>query len=360
MNTIRAIQKLNKRELEEGISTEGSWHTDYRDTAFLYVGGLPFELSEGDIITIFSQYGEPVWIKLARDKETGKSRGFCWIKYEDQRSTDLAVDNLGGATIMGRLLRVDHTRYKPRDDEDMRDNTMGETLDDADKDNDGRRKRRRTESESESEDERPLLKEEIELEKLIRDLEEDDPMKASMVKRKQEEVDAAVKKYEKAKRKEKRDRKHHSRRHRRDTSRDRDRDHDRDRHRIKDHKDRGDDEHRGSKSRRRERSRDRKQRHERGQDSDDDHRASTTRRRDRSESDDERSKKREKVDGERHERSRRRPREDSRDRGARRDRDRRRGSYSSDEEDRYRKHRRSPSPRVRSPKRDERSRRSHD
>ena len=52
-----------------------------------------------------------------RDKETGKSKGFAFLKYEDQRSTDLAVDNLGGATILGRTLRVDHTRYKKRDGE---------------------------------------------------------------------------------------------------------------------------------------------------------------------------------------------------------------------------------------------------
>ena len=101
---------------------------------------------------------------------------------------------------------------------------MGEQLEDTDRGNDRRNKRQRTESESESEDDRPMLKEEIELEKLIRDLEEDDPMKASLVKRKQEEVDKAVKKYEKAARKEKRDRKHRSRRHHRDDSRNRDQD----------------------------------------------------------------------------------------------------------------------------------------
>ncbi|KAF2656474.1 RNA-binding domain-containing protein [Lophiostoma macrostomum CBS 122681] len=215
MNTVRAIQKLNKRELEEGITPEGSWHTDYRDTAFVYVGGLPFELSEGDIIAVFSQFGEPVWIKLARDKETGKSRGFCWLKYEDQRSTDLAVDNLGGATLMGRVLRVDHTRYKPRDDEDMRDNTMGE----LDADDQGRRKRRKTESDSESDEDRPLFKEEVELEKLLRDVDDEDPMKGAMVHKKREEVETALKKYEKAKRKEKR---HRPRRHHRDKSIERD------------------------------------------------------------------------------------------------------------------------------------------
>ncbi|KAF2469501.1 uncharacterized protein BDR25DRAFT_304558 [Lindgomyces ingoldianus] len=226
MNTIRNIQNLNKRELEEGVNPEASWHTDYRDTAFIYVGGLPFELSEGDIITVFSQFGEPTWIKLARDKETGKSRGFCWIKYEDQRSTDLAVDNLGGATVMGRILRVDHARYKPRDDEDMKDNTMGDVKM-SDEEEDGRRKRRRTDSESESEDERPMLPEEIQLAKLIRDIDDEDPMKPSMLKSQQERVDAALNKYNKTKKKERKHR--HSRR-----GRSKERHRDRDRRRIKD------------------------------------------------------------------------------------------------------------------------------
>lgn len=32
MNKIRQIEQLNKRELEAGITPEGSWHVDYRDT----------------------------------------------------------------------------------------------------------------------------------------------------------------------------------------------------------------------------------------------------------------------------------------------------------------------------------------
>jgi len=221
MNSVRAIQKLNKRELDDGVNPEGSWHTDYRDTAFINIGGLPFELSEGDIITIFSQYGEPVWIKLGRDKETGKSRGYAWIKYEDQRSCDLAVDNMGGATVMDRVLRVDHARYKPRDDEDMRDNTMGDADPGAAHDSDGgRRKRRRTESESDSDDDRPLLPEEMELEKAVQNLDQEDPMKESLVKRLQEKADTAVNKYKKSKRKEKERARKHERRHR-DRSRER-------------------------------------------------------------------------------------------------------------------------------------------
>lgn len=42
------------------------------------------------------------------DPRAGKSKGFCFIAYEDQRSTVLAVDNLSGAKVAGRIIRVEH------------------------------------------------------------------------------------------------------------------------------------------------------------------------------------------------------------------------------------------------------------
>jgi RNA-binding motif protein, X-linked 2 len=191
-------------------STEASWHADYRDTAYIYIGGLPFELSEGDIITIFSQFGEPTYINLIREKETGKSRGFAFLKYEDQRSTDLAVDNLGGAIIMNSTLKVDHTRYKKRDDQpDEGVDLTEEPKQIEDDEGEGRRKRRRT---SESEDERPMLKEEQELAKLIQYHDEEDPMKAFLVQEKREEVALALAKLRDGKKPEKsRKHRHHHR-----------------------------------------------------------------------------------------------------------------------------------------------------
>ena len=38
----------------------------------------------------------------------GKSKGFAFLAYEDQRSTVLAVDNLSGAQVAGRVIRVEH------------------------------------------------------------------------------------------------------------------------------------------------------------------------------------------------------------------------------------------------------------
>ncbi|PVH76293.1 hypothetical protein DL98DRAFT_465237 [Cadophora sp. DSE1049] len=216
MQSIRQIQELNKRELEAGVSPNASWHTDYRDTAYIYIGGLPFELSEGDVVTIFSQYGEPTYINLIRDKETGKSKGFAFLKYEDQRSTDLAVDNLGGTVIMGRTLKVDHTRYKKKDDEAEEGHDLTQRPPEEDEDGEGRRKRRRTD-ESESEVERPMLKEERELAKLIQDHDDEDPMKAYLVEEKKEEVTMALARLKDGKKSEKSKSRHHhhrSRRHR--------------------------------------------------------------------------------------------------------------------------------------------------
>lgn len=128
---MREIQKLNEKELARG-TTQGSWHDQYKDSAWVYVGGLPYELTEGDVICVMSQWGEvsdltwkrhgsscvislkPVHLipnvhisvvlqiedlHLVREKDTGKSKGFAFVKYEDQKSTILAVDNFNGVKV---------------------------------------------------------------------------------------------------------------------------------------------------------------------------------------------------------------------------------------------------------------------
>lgn len=129
-SVVREIDRINEAELRLG-SGAASWHEDYKDSAYIFVGGLHFDLTEGDVIAIFSQcvysnpernnvfwnnttrYGEVLDVNLPRDKETGKTKGFGFLMYEDQRSTTLAVDNLNGAKVLGRTLRVDHVKnYK--------------------------------------------------------------------------------------------------------------------------------------------------------------------------------------------------------------------------------------------------------
>lgn len=70
---VKEINKINDRELD--LDIKGSWHDDYKgvfsisyndmvrhtepchvDSAYIFVGGLHRDLTEGDVITIFSQY----------------------------------------------------------------------------------------------------------------------------------------------------------------------------------------------------------------------------------------------------------------------------------------------------------------
>eukprot|EP00494_Astrolonche_serrata_P004859 UN04874 len=113
---IREIQRINKKELEAGVSDKGSWHQEYKHSAYIFFKNIPFRMNEGDLIGMFSQYGEIVDCNLIRDHKNGQSKGFGFIAYEDQRSTVLAVDNFNGIKFVGRDLYVDHVkRYrKPR------------------------------------------------------------------------------------------------------------------------------------------------------------------------------------------------------------------------------------------------------
>ncbi len=45
-------------------------------------------------------------INLVRDKKTGKSKGFGFICFEDQRSTDLVVDNMNGIEVNKKRILI--------------------------------------------------------------------------------------------------------------------------------------------------------------------------------------------------------------------------------------------------------------
>ncbi|XP_002979026.2 zinc finger CCCH domain-containing protein 25 [Selaginella moellendorffii] len=119
LTQVKNLQKITARESASGIAESASWHAEYKDSAYIFFGGLAYELNEGDILAVFAQYGEVVDVNLIRDKGTGKSKGYGFLAYEDQRSTTLAVDNLNGAQVAGRTLRVDHVRkYRKKEEED--------------------------------------------------------------------------------------------------------------------------------------------------------------------------------------------------------------------------------------------------
>lgn len=71
LTQIRNTQKISKQEIELGLSDKSSWHDRFKHSAYIFVGGLPFNLTEGDLLAIFAQYGELVDLNVCRDRKTG-------------------------------------------------------------------------------------------------------------------------------------------------------------------------------------------------------------------------------------------------------------------------------------------------
>jgi len=75
----------------------------------LYVGNLPFKVSEEEIKQHFSEFGEVQAVKIITDRETGKSRGFCFVEMEN---ADAAIAGLNGKEFGGRNLTVSEARER--------------------------------------------------------------------------------------------------------------------------------------------------------------------------------------------------------------------------------------------------------
>lgn len=55
LTLVKRIQKINSKEAALGISDEASWHAKYKGSAYVFVGGIPFDLTEGDLLAVFAQ-----------------------------------------------------------------------------------------------------------------------------------------------------------------------------------------------------------------------------------------------------------------------------------------------------------------
>ncbi|KAF4554636.1 Hypothetical protein D9617_4g003910 [Elsinoe fawcettii] len=73
----------------------------------VFVGNIPYGVSEEQIIDIFSRVGAVNNFRLVHDKETGRPKGFGFLEYADPDTAAAAVRNLNDHDIMGRKLRVD-------------------------------------------------------------------------------------------------------------------------------------------------------------------------------------------------------------------------------------------------------------
>ena len=78
----------------------------------LYVGNLPFDTTEADLRGLFEQHGAVQSVNVISDRETGRSRGFGFVEYEDADSAEKAQRALDGHDFGGRSLRVNEAHER--------------------------------------------------------------------------------------------------------------------------------------------------------------------------------------------------------------------------------------------------------
>jgi RNA recognition motif-containing protein len=72
----------------------------------IYVGNLPYSVSEDDLKTMFSEFGNAESVKIIQDQYSGRSKGFGFVEMPDNSEADQAVKALNGKFVDGRNIKV--------------------------------------------------------------------------------------------------------------------------------------------------------------------------------------------------------------------------------------------------------------
>ena len=84
----------------------------------IYVGNLSYSVGNGDLESLFSQFGDVSRAQVIQHRDTGRSKGFGFVEMDDEDSAEKAIEELNGSEFEGRNLTVNEAR--PREDRPSR------------------------------------------------------------------------------------------------------------------------------------------------------------------------------------------------------------------------------------------------
>ena len=79
----------------------------------LFIGGLSWNTTSDDLTQAFGAIGAVTECKVVTDRDTGRSRGFGFVTYENQNDATRAIEQLDGSTLDGRAIRVNEANERP-------------------------------------------------------------------------------------------------------------------------------------------------------------------------------------------------------------------------------------------------------
>ena len=83
----------------------------------LFVGGIPYRMTDEELKAAFSDAGQVVSVFIPMDRETQRPRGFAFVEMADEAMADKAIAMFDGKEIGGRQVKVNLARpseFKPR------------------------------------------------------------------------------------------------------------------------------------------------------------------------------------------------------------------------------------------------------
>ena len=80
----------------------------------IYVGNLPYSVTEDDLRNMFGEFGEVSSANIITDQYTGQSKGFGFVEMSNQQEAEEAISNLNDSSVQGRNVKVSQAR--PRKD----------------------------------------------------------------------------------------------------------------------------------------------------------------------------------------------------------------------------------------------------
>jgi len=80
----------------------------------LFVGSLSWDTNDEGLRNAFSAHGEISEAIVISDRDTGRSRGFGFVTFDDDEAADKAVAALNGTELDGRTIKVDVAQAKQR------------------------------------------------------------------------------------------------------------------------------------------------------------------------------------------------------------------------------------------------------
>ena len=76
----------------------------------LYVGNLPYNVTERELRELFEQAGQVTEAAVIIDRETGRSRGFGFVEMNSPEEATKAISQFNGHTMNNRQLQVSEAR----------------------------------------------------------------------------------------------------------------------------------------------------------------------------------------------------------------------------------------------------------